>query len=73
MVLLVAVLRVIGSAKAALGWWDADDSPAYWGFIRELTERGSFDQAFSFRRMVAFGGQTVLQAVTCLGLPVKSA
>jgi hypothetical protein len=72
-VLLVAVLRVIGSARAILSWWNADDSPAYWAFIRELTQRGSFDQAFSFRRMVAFGGQTVLQAVTCLGLPVKSA
>ena len=72
-VLAVAVLRVIGSAKAALSWWNADDSPAYWAFIRELTQRGSFDQGFSFRRMVAFGGQTVLQAITCLGLPVKSA
>ncbi len=72
-VLLVACLRVVGSAKTSLSWWGADDSPAYWAFIRELTERGSFDQMFSFRRMVAFGGQTVLQAVTCLGLPVKSA
>jgi hypothetical protein len=72
-VLFVALLRVIGSARAILSWWNADDSPAYWAFIRELTQRGSFDQAFSFRRMVAFGGQTVLQAVTCLGLPVRSA
>lgn len=72
-VLLAACLRVVGSAELILPWWNADDAPAYWGFIRELTQRGAFDQAYSFRRMVAFGGQTVLQAVTCLGVPVRSA
>jgi hypothetical protein len=72
-VLTVAALRLIASAKSALAWWGADDSPAYWAFIRELTQRGSFDQPFSFRRMVAFGGQTALQALICLGVPVKSA
>jgi hypothetical protein len=72
-VLGVAILRLIASAKSVLTWWNADDTPAYWAFIRELTQRGSFDQAFSFRRLVAFGGQTVLQALTCLGVPIKSA
>jgi hypothetical protein len=72
LVLLFASLRMIGSAKLTLSWWDADDTPAYWAFIRELTQRGSFDQAFSFRRMVAYGGQTVLQAIFGLGLPIRS-
>lgn len=73
LVLLLGALRIVGSAKTTLGWWDADDSPAYFAFVRELTQRGSFDQDFSFRRLVAYGGQTILQAVTCLGVPVRSA
>jgi hypothetical protein len=71
-VMLFATVRLIASAKVTLTWWDADDTPAYWAFVRELTQRGSFDQAFSFRRMVAYGGQTVLQAVVGLGVPLRS-
>lgn len=71
-VLAAAVLRLLAAAKLTLPWWDADDTPAYQAFVRELTQRGSFDQLFSFRRMVAYGGQTVLQAVVDLGVPLRS-
>ncbi len=72
LVLLFAVNRLVGSAKVSLLWTGADDAPAYQAFVRELVQRGSFDQAFSFRRLVAYGGQTVLQAFVSLGVPIRS-
>ncbi len=40
-----------------------DDDTAYLGFVRKLIETGTLIEPFSFRRMSAFGGQTVLQSL----------
>jgi hypothetical protein len=43
-----------------------DDSVAYGGFVRRLLDRGDLTEPFSFRRLSAYGGQTVLLALGAL-------
>jgi hypothetical protein len=42
----------------------SDDWPAYLSFIRKLLQTGGLVEPFSVRRMAAYGGQTLLQALT---------
>lgn len=42
----------------------SDDWPAYLPFIRKVLQTGGLVEPFSVRRMAAYGGQTLLQALT---------
>jgi hypothetical protein len=43
-----------------------DDQTAYTAFVQRLLDRGDLDEPFSFRRISAYGGQTVLHALVAL-------
>lgn len=43
-----------------------DDQPAYTAFVQRLLDCGDLDEPFSFRRISAYGGQTVLHALVAL-------
>lgn len=63
-VLLVAfaVLQIIGAvAKLDRNAWD--DDVAYTPLVRRLLDAGNLVEPFSFRRLAAYGGQTVLQGL----------
>ncbi len=64
----VAVLVVLASVRmagavAALDRDPWDDDLAYTPFIKRLLDVGDLIEPFSFRRLGAYGGQTVLQAL----------
>jgi hypothetical protein len=59
---LVNVLGAVASARANV----YDDDIAYTPFVRRLLDVGDLDEPFSFRRMSAFGGQTVLSALAAV-------
>ncbi|HLK93297.1 MAG TPA: hypothetical protein VKZ18_25625 [Polyangia bacterium] len=42
----------------------SDDWPAYLSFVQKLLQTGGMIEPFSVRRMAAYGGQTLLQALT---------
>ena len=46
-----------------------DDTLCYFGFVREILDRGTLSQPFSFRRESVYGGQQLLQAIQ-LAIPV---
>ena len=43
-----------------------DDQVAYTGFVRRLLDVGNLAEPFSFRRLSAYGGQTLLQGLAAL-------
>jgi hypothetical protein len=43
-----------------------DDQTAYTAFVQRLLDCGDLDEPFSFRRISAYGGQTVLHALVAL-------
>jgi hypothetical protein len=47
----------------------SDDTLCYFGFVREMLDRGTLSQVFSFRRESVYGGQELLQAIQ-LAIPV---
>lgn len=58
----VVVLRVVGAvAELDRNAWD--DDVAYTPLVRRLLDAGNLIEPFSFRRLAAFGGQTVLQGL----------
>lgn len=59
---LFACVRMVG-AVAALDRNPWDDDLAYTPFIKRLLDTGDLIEPFSFRRLGAYGGQTVLQAL----------
>jgi len=61
-IVLLAGLRVLG-AVAALDRNPWDDDIAYTPFLKRLLDAGDLVEPFSFRRLGAYGGQTVLQAL----------
>ena len=46
-----------------------DDTLCYFGFVREILDRGTLSQPFSFRRESVYGGQQLLQAMQ-IAIPV---
>lgn len=48
-----------------------DDTLCYFGFAREILERGTLTQPFSLRRLVGYGGTSVLNAFQ-LAIPVPA-
>jgi hypothetical protein len=48
-----------------------DDSACYFGFAREMLDRGTLTQPFSLRRMSAYGGKALLDAFQ-LAIPVPT-
>jgi hypothetical protein len=46
-----------------------DDTLCYFGFVREMLDRGTLSQPFSFRRESVYGGQQLLQAIQ-VAIPV---
>lgn len=58
----LVVWNVLG-AVARLETNVHDDDIAYTPFVRRLLDTGNLDEPFSFRRMSALGGQTILQAL----------
>jgi hypothetical protein len=60
--ILLASVRLIG-AVAALDRNPWDDDLAYTPLIKRLLDAGNLVEPFSFRRLGAYGGQTVLQAL----------
>jgi hypothetical protein len=46
-----------------------DDTLCYFGFAREILDRGTLTQPFSFRRISVYGGQQLLDAVQ-IAIPV---
>ncbi|MEJ7598273.1 MAG: hypothetical protein WKG01_10215 [Kofleriaceae bacterium] len=59
---LVAVIQMLG-AVAALDRNPWDDDLAYTPMIKRLLDDGNLIEPFSFRRMSAYGGQTMLGAL----------
>lgn len=59
---LFACVRIVG-AVAALDRNPWDDDLAYTPLIKRLLDTGNQIEPFSFRRLGAYGGQTVLQAL----------
>ncbi len=61
------VLQLVGAvAKLDRSPWD--DDVAYTPFLKRLLDTGDLVEPFSFRRLAAYGGQTVMQAlVGCRG------
>lgn len=58
----LALINVLGGVVHLRG--NAyDDDVAYTPFVRRLLDVGDLDEPFSFRRISAFGGQTVLSAM----------
>jgi hypothetical protein len=58
----LAALRIVG-AVATLESNPWDDDIAYTPFVKRLLDTGDLIEPFSFRRLGAYGGQTVLQAL----------
>ncbi|MDB4962313.1 MAG: hypothetical protein JWP01_2312 [Myxococcales bacterium] len=58
----IALLHVLG-AVSALDRNPWDDDVAYTPFVKRLLDTGNLIEPFSFRRLGAYGGQTVLQAL----------
>jgi hypothetical protein len=46
-----------------------DDQLCYFGFVREIVDRGTLSQPFSFRRIQAYGGTSLLDAMQ-IAIPV---
>jgi hypothetical protein len=69
--LLIAGMHVAASGFDVAEWASADDAPAYAVFPKQILETGAFDQPFSFRRMSAYGGQSLLQALVLLRFGVE--
>ncbi|MCE9575970.1 MAG: hypothetical protein K8W52_22655, partial [Deltaproteobacteria bacterium] len=59
---LVNILGAIAHLKANV----YDDDIAYTPFVRRLLDAGNLVEPFSFRRVSAFGGQTVLSALAAV-------
>jgi len=59
---LIACVRMVG-AVATLDRNPWDDDVAYTPLIKRLLDAGNLVEPFSFRRLGAYGGQTVLQAL----------
>lgn len=59
---LLAIYKLVGAA-AQLDRDPWDDDIAYTPFIKRLLDVGDLVEPFSFRRLGAYGGQTVLQAL----------
>lgn len=58
----LAVLEMVGAvAKLDRNAWD--DDVAYTPLVRRLLDAGNLVEPFSFRRLAAYGGQTVLQGL----------
>jgi len=49
-----------------------DDQVVYTGFVKRVLDVGDLDEPFSFRRLSAYGGQTMLQAAAALRGDVES-
>ena len=62
-VVLLAALACYLGAVADSTTNAYDDDVAYLAFVRKLIETGTLIEPFSFRRMSAFGGQTVFQSL----------
>ena len=62
-VVLLAALACYLGAVADSTMNAYDDDVAYLAFVRKLIETGTLIEPFSFRRMSAFGGQTVFQSL----------
>lgn len=58
----LVLVNVVG-AVAQLRGNVYDDDVAYTPFVKRLLDIGDLDEPFSFRRIAAFGGQTVLSAL----------
>jgi hypothetical protein len=63
--LVLAALTAIGilGAVARLHGNPFDDDIAYTPMVKRLLDAGNLDEPFSFRRLSALGGQTILQAL----------
>lgn len=61
----LALLNVLGGVVHLRGN-TYDDDVAYTPFVRRLLDVGDLDEPFSFRRISAFGGQTVLSAMAAV-------
>jgi hypothetical protein len=70
--LLAAYLAFLLLAAAGGRGNPYDDQAAYAGFLKRLLDCGDLDEPFSFRRLSAYGGQAVLQALTALRGDVAS-
>jgi len=69
--LVVGLLVLVGLSFVGAAARDVpnpnDDLLAYLPFAREIQQTGTLLQPFSLRRMAAYGGQSLLQAMTLLG------
>jgi len=69
--LVVGLLVLVGLSFVGAAARDVpnpnDDLLAYLPFAREIQQTGTLIQPFSLRRMAAYGGQSLLQAMTLLG------
>ena len=61
-VVVLAAIRLVG-AVAALDRNPWDDDVAYTPLVKRLLDAGDLIEPFSFRRLGAYGGQSVLQAL----------
>lgn len=59
--LLLNLLGMLGTRGNA-----ADDQAAYTGFVKRVLDCGDLIEPFSFRRVSAYGGQTMLHALAAL-------
>lgn len=67
----LALINVLGGVVHLRGN-TYDDDVAYTPFIRRLLDVGDLDEPFSFRRISAFGGQTVLSAMAAVRGTLKN-
>lgn len=56
-------LPFLSSIYEQSDWYAYDDAPAYFVFIKQILHTGTFDQPFSIRALVSFGGQSLLQSI----------
>jgi hypothetical protein len=65
-VLVVLAGYVMCGAVARFGgnWWD--DDVAYNSYMRRLLDLGEINEPFSFRRVSAYGGQTIINATAAI-------
>ena len=61
----LVIVNVVGAVVQLKGN-GYDDDVAYTPFVKRLLDIGDLDEPFSFRRISAFGGQTVLSALAAV-------